>query len=156
MACTLVRTIECNGSIRPPLPRLPWQLRSDRQISHPLGSIGQQARGPGFNNVDSSLFKNFTVSDAVRVQLHAETFNTFNSAQFAQPSSSNYTNTTTFGSITSLRNGPRVMQLALKLFDLALETDSSLKLRGARCPAREVAPAPLATCRHCRELLGQL
>jgi hypothetical protein len=82
----------------------------------PLGSIGQQARGPGFNNVDSSLFKNFTVSDAVRVQFRAEAFNTFNSAQFAQPSSTNYTNTTTFGSITSLRNGPRVMQLALKLF----------------------------------------
>jgi Carboxypeptidase regulatory-like domain/TonB dependent receptor len=82
----------------------------------PLGSLGQQARGPGFNNVDSSLFKNFTVSDAVRVQFRAEAFNTFNSAQFAQPSSTNYTNTTTFGSITSLRNGPRVMQLALKLF----------------------------------------
>jgi len=82
----------------------------------PLGSLGQQARGPGFNNVDSSLFKNFTVTEAVRVQFRAEAFNTFNTAQFAQPSSTNYTNTTTFGSITSLRNGPRVMQLALKLF----------------------------------------
>ena len=82
----------------------------------PLGSIGQQARGPGFNNVDSSLFKNFTVSDAIRVQFRAEAFNTFNNAQFAQPSSTNYTNTTTFGTITSLRNGPRVLQLALKLF----------------------------------------
>ena len=82
----------------------------------PLGSVGQQARGPGFNNVDSSLFKNFTLSEAFRLQFRAEAFNTFNSVQFGQPSSTNYTNTTTFGSITSLRNGPRVLQLALKLF----------------------------------------
>jgi hypothetical protein len=81
-----------------------------------LGSVGQQARGPGFNNVDSSLFKNFTLSEAFRLQFRAEAFNTFNTVQFGQPSSVNYTNTTTFGSITSLRNGPRVLQLALKLF----------------------------------------
>ncbi len=82
----------------------------------PLGSVGQEARGPGFNNVDSSLFKNFTFTENFRIQFRAEAFNTFNTVQFAQPSSTNYTNTTTFGSITSLRNGPRVMQLALKLF----------------------------------------
>jgi hypothetical protein len=82
----------------------------------PLGSIGQQARGPGFNNVDSSLFKNFEFTEAVRLQFRAEAFNTFNNVQLGQPSSTNYTNATTFGSITSLRNGPRVMQLALKLF----------------------------------------
>lgn len=82
----------------------------------PLGSIGQQARGPGFNNLDSSLFKNFTFTDALRLQFRAEAFNTTNTAQFAQPSNLNYTNTTSFSSITSLRNGPRVLQLALKLF----------------------------------------
>ena len=81
----------------------------------PLGSAGQQARGPGFNDVDASLFKNFSLSDTFRLQFRAEAFNTFNSAQFGQPSSLNYT-TTTFGDITSLRNGPRVLQLALKLF----------------------------------------
>ena len=81
----------------------------------PLGSPGQQARGPGFNNVDSSLFKNFALTEAFRVQFRAEAFNTFNSVQFGQPSSLNYTSST-FGDITSLRNGPRVLQLALKLY----------------------------------------
>jgi hypothetical protein len=81
----------------------------------PLGSPGQQAYGPGFNNVDSSLFKDFSLSDTFRLQFRAEAFNTFNSVQFGQPSSTNYTSST-FGAITSLRNGPRVLQLALKLF----------------------------------------
>jgi hypothetical protein len=81
----------------------------------PLGSPGQQVRGPGFNNVDSSLFKNFSLAEAFRLQFRAEAFNTFNSVQFGQPSSLNYTSTT-FGDITSLRNGPRVLQLALKLY----------------------------------------
>lgn len=82
----------------------------------PLGALPGQARGPGFNNVDSSLFKNFTFTEALHLQFRAEAFNTFNTVQLAQPSSLNYTNTTTFGSITSLRNGTRVLQLALKLF----------------------------------------
>ena len=88
----------------------------DKPTTRLLAASAQQARGPGFNNVDSSLFKNFTLSEAFRLQFRAEAFNTFNTAQFGQPSSVNYTNTTTFGSITSLRNGPRVLQLALKLF----------------------------------------
>lgn len=82
----------------------------------PLGPPPQQVRGPGFNNLDSSLFKNFNFSEATYLQFRAEAFNTTNTTQFAQPSSLNYTNTTTFGNITSLRNGPRVLQLALKLY----------------------------------------
>ena len=82
----------------------------------PLGSEGQQARGPGFNNLDSSLFKNFTFNETLRLQFRAEAFNTFNTAQFAQPGSLNYTNVSSFSTITSLRNGPRVLQLALKLY----------------------------------------
>jgi hypothetical protein len=74
-----------------------------------------QAFGPGFNNFDSSLFKNFALSEAFRLQFRAEAFNTFNTVQFGQPSGTNYTNSS-FGSITSLRNTPRLYQLALKLF----------------------------------------
>jgi hypothetical protein len=82
----------------------------------PLGGSPQQARGPGFNNIDSSLFKDFTLTEAFRLQFRAEAFNTFNTPEFAQPTNLNYTNTTNFSEITSLRNGPRVLQLALKLF----------------------------------------
>jgi hypothetical protein len=82
----------------------------------PLGQGSQQARGPGFSNLDSSIFKNFTITETTRLQFRAETFNTFNTPEFGQPTNLNYTNTTNFSEITSLRNGPRVMQLALKLF----------------------------------------
>jgi hypothetical protein len=82
----------------------------------PLGGAPQQARGPGFSNLDSSLFKNFYLTERFRLQFRAETFNTFNTPQFAQPTNLNYTDTTNFSEITSLRNGPRLLQLALKLF----------------------------------------
>jgi hypothetical protein len=39
-----------------------------------------------------------------------------NTPEFGQPTNLSYTNTTGFSEITSLRNGPRVLQLALKLF----------------------------------------
>jgi len=81
----------------------------------PLGARPGQARGPGFGNLDSSIFKNFHFSDTLYLQLRAEAFNTFNNPQFGQPSQTNYT-TSAFGEITSLRNGPRLFQLALKLF----------------------------------------
>jgi hypothetical protein len=81
----------------------------------PLGTAGMQANGPGFNNFDSSIFKNFTFTEALRLQFRAEAFNTFNTVQLGQPSGTNYTNSS-FGSITSLRNTPRLWQLAVKLF----------------------------------------
>ena len=62
------------------------------------------------------MFKNFTFSEDRRLQFRAEAFNTLNTPEFAQPTNLNYTNTTNFSEITSLRNGPRVLQLALKLF----------------------------------------
>ena len=85
----------------------------------PLGTLPGQARGPGFSNLDSSIFKNFHFTEQTYLQFRAEAFNTFNNPQFGQPSQSNYTTTSTtapFGEITSLRNGPRLFQLALKLF----------------------------------------
>lgn len=88
-----------------------------------LGGGGQQARGPGFNNLDSSVFKYFNFTETVRLQFRAEVFNTTNTPQFAQPASGNlnFTNVTStstngFSSITATRNNPRLIQLALKLF----------------------------------------
>jgi hypothetical protein len=39
-------------------------------------------RGPGINNVDLSLFKNFRIGESKRLQFRWETYNTFNHAQF--------------------------------------------------------------------------
>lgn len=80
-----------------------------------LGGAPQQARGPSWYNFDSSLFKNFAMSDTVNLQFRAEAFNTLNNPQFAQPGNLNYLDPTTFASITSSRNMPRRLQLALKL-----------------------------------------
>jgi len=80
-----------------------------------LGGEPQQARGPGWYNLDASVFKEFALGDTTHLQFRAEAFNAFNHAQFGQPGNLNYTNPTNFSSITSLRNSPRLMQLALKL-----------------------------------------
>jgi hypothetical protein len=80
-----------------------------------LGGGAQQARGPGFNNLDSSIFKYFNFTDTVRLQFRAEAFNTTNTPQFGQPGNLNFLTPNTFASITSTRNNPRLLQLALKL-----------------------------------------
>ena len=83
----------------------------------PLGSQGQQARGPALSNLDSSFFKQFSTGKQTTLQFRVEAFNTFNTAEFAQPQSSTLNFTTTkFSSITTLRGQPRLLQLALKLF----------------------------------------
>jgi hypothetical protein len=81
-----------------------------------LGGGPQQARGPSYSDLDSSVFKDFTFTPSVFLQFRAEAFNTFNSPQFGQPGQLNFT-TAHFSQITSQRNNQgRVMQLALKLF----------------------------------------
>ena len=74
-------------------------------------------RADGPQNFDLSVFKNFAVSETARVQFRAEFFNLFNTPQFAAPGnngrSSNFGNAD-FGVVSSLRNQPRDLQLALK------------------------------------------
>jgi hypothetical protein len=84
----------------------------------PLGGGPQQARGPSFSNLDSSVFKNFTFTETIRMQFRAEAFNTLNTPQFAQPTQLNFA-TKGFSQITATRNPSedfRRLQLALKLF----------------------------------------
>jgi hypothetical protein len=85
----------------------------------PLGSSGQQARGPEFTNLDASVFKDFSTWKKTTLQFRAEAFNAFNNAHLGQPGSLNFTNPSTFASITGLRGGasnaPRRLQFALKL-----------------------------------------
>jgi hypothetical protein len=86
-----------------------------------LGGQGQQARGPDFNNLDSSIFKYFNFTDTVRMQFRAEAFNTTNTPQFAQPGTLNFetvsaTSSNGFSSITGVRNNQRLIQFALKLY----------------------------------------
>ncbi len=81
-----------------------------------LGGKPQQVRGPSFSNLDSSLFKQFSTSEHTQLEFRLEVFNTFNKANFGNPGNLNFNNPTGFSKITSLRNSPRIGQLALKFY----------------------------------------
>lgn len=88
----------------------------------PLGGAPMVARGPHFNNIDFSLFKQFSIEPVGRLEFRAEAFNLTNTPQFGMPGNvSGFTSTgpgnpNQFSTITSLRNNPRLLQFALKLY----------------------------------------
>ncbi|MFP5228924.1 MAG: carboxypeptidase regulatory-like domain-containing protein [Acidobacteriota bacterium] len=89
----------------------------------PLGQIGNSSRrfffGPGTDNWDMSLLKDFRIGESKSFEFRAEFFNVFNHAQFQGAFS-------TDGNLTDLQNGPgnfgfvngaadpRIGQMALK------------------------------------------
>jgi hypothetical protein len=81
-----------------------------------LGTFGDVGRnslyGPGYGDVDSSIFKDLFQESRVHAQFRAEAFNTFNRANFNNPSST--VSSGTFSQITGA-NSPRVLQFGLKL-----------------------------------------
>lgn len=51
-----------------------------------FGSLGRNAlRGPGYQNVDFSIFKDTNITENLRLQLRAEIFNIFNHPNFSNP-----------------------------------------------------------------------
>lgn len=79
-----------------------------------FGTLSKNSfRGPGLIDWDMGFFKNFLVTEQVRVQFRAEFFNTFNRANFHNPASS--VSSSSFGEITAA-DDPRIGQLAMKLF----------------------------------------
>jgi hypothetical protein len=51
-----------------------------------FGSLGRNAlRGPGYRNVDFSIFKDTDITEKLRIQLRAEVFNIFNHPNFSNP-----------------------------------------------------------------------
>ncbi|MGC9197587.1 MAG: TonB-dependent receptor domain-containing protein [Acidobacteriaceae bacterium] len=87
----------------------------------PLGGQQEQARGPNFSDLDSSVLKEFPITQTIRVEFRAEAFNTTNTPPFSEPTTQLNFTTAKFSSITGTRNsnennGARTLQLALKLF----------------------------------------
>jgi hypothetical protein len=72
--------------------------------------VGTQ-RAPGFEQIDSSLFKNFHIVEGHAISFRADAFNVFNFVSYGNPNSS--VNSSNFGQITSSKSGPRTIQLAL-------------------------------------------
>ena len=74
-----------------------------------LGSL----RGPGQKNWDSSIFKNFLITERVKAQFRAEALNAFNSPLFHSPNTQY--GTPTFGQISGQDNFARQLQLAIRV-----------------------------------------
>src|SRR5262249_1614794 len=70
-------------------------------------------RAGSTRNYDVSLFKNFHLTERMKLQLRSEFFNIFNTPRFAAPVGS--FGTAAFGVVSSQANDPREMQLALRL-----------------------------------------
>jgi len=84
-------------------------------VANSAGQVGNEGRnivrGPGFNQTDLSLFKNFAFTESQQLQLRVEAFNALNQARFNQPGGT--LGSPTFGAITSAADG-RILQLAAK------------------------------------------
>jgi hypothetical protein len=96
-----------------------------------LGALTRNAfHGPGINNFDLGVIKNFPVSERLRLQFRTEMFNAFNHAQFAFSGASlassiaapasgeaepsiQYIDPSQFGRVSA--RSPRVVQFAIKL-----------------------------------------
>jgi hypothetical protein len=77
------------------------------------GNVGKGAfTGPNYIDWDMGVFKNFNLTEKVKLQFRAEFFNIFNRANFLDPVTS--VSSAGFGSIKTA-NDPRIGQLALKL-----------------------------------------
>jgi hypothetical protein len=83
-----------------------------------LGTMGNARRrffsGPGMENLDATLSRNFQMGDGRQLEFRAEAFNTFNHAQFFGAASvEGNISSTSFGEAVSAMS-PRLMQLALR------------------------------------------
>jgi Carboxypeptidase regulatory-like domain/TonB dependent receptor len=73
-------------------------------------------RGPGSSNMDLALFKNFAVTEQVKVQFRAQVYNLTNTPHFANPNSDLSQGASNFGRITSTQPfSYRQMELGLRV-----------------------------------------
>lgn len=79
------------------------------------GNAGRNIiRGPGINNWDLAIFKNFQFTETIQLQFRAEAFNAFNHTQLNNPNS-NIELPTQGGRVFSAK-APRIGQFGLKLY----------------------------------------
>ncbi len=79
-----------------------------------FGNFGRnRLRSDYTRNFDLSVFRQFRLREAARVEFRAEAFNAFNTPVFGSPTGA--INSPNFGRVTSMANTPRQLQLALKV-----------------------------------------
>ena len=101
-------------------PNSPWFDATSFATPTGTGVFGNTGRnaftGPGFFNLDASLFKNITFRERYKLELRGEAFSITNTPHFSNPGNS-LTSTSNFGYVTgTLANdgGGRVLQLGAK------------------------------------------
>ena len=84
----------------------------------PLGGAPTQAHGPGFTNLDFSMFKRFRTSDTTNLEFRGEFFNFLNHPNFANSFATlDFKNDpANFARINATRGTARQVQLALKFY----------------------------------------
>ena len=83
----------------------------------PLGGFPTQGHGPGYNNLDFSLFKQFRTTEKTHLEFRSEFFNALNHPNFANSFvTTDYRNTAQFGQINGVRGIGRQIQMALKFY----------------------------------------
>jgi hypothetical protein len=83
----------------------------------PLGGPPTQARGPGFSDLDFSVFKQFRTTEKTHVEFRGEFFNLVNHQNFSNSFASlDFTDKANFGRINGTRGTARQVQLGLKFY----------------------------------------
>ncbi len=82
----------------------------------PLGGPNTQVNGPGYQDFDFSVFKNFKITESSRAEFRAEAFNLTNTPSFNLPTDTDYKDEEKFGQITSTRSNARELQFAFKVY----------------------------------------
>lgn len=107
----------CNGALGNPTVS-EW-FNTNCFVNPVPGVLGNSSRtplfGPGFSNVDVSVFKKFPLPwrEGMSLQFRVEAFNLANTPQFGTPGTA--VGAANFGEVTSTVNNPRLIQFALKL-----------------------------------------
>jgi hypothetical protein len=91
-----------------------WPIIGNDGIGTDFGNSGTGiVSGPDQRNFDIGILKRTQLTESTNLEFRAELFNAFNTPQFADPITDR--TSATFGTITSTKVSPRIVQLALKL-----------------------------------------
>ncbi len=86
-------------------------------VAAPLYTLGNAPRfalhGPGINNTDLAIMRNFPLYEQAKLQFRAEFYNAFNHPQFNNPNTT--IGNVNFGIIGAARD-PRTIEFALRIF----------------------------------------
>jgi hypothetical protein len=97
-------------------PNSPWFSPSSFANTTAAGVFGNTGRnylsGPGFFDLDASLFKIIRLRERYQLELRGEAFAITNTPQFSNPGTS--VTSSNFGYITGVNGGNRTMQLGVK------------------------------------------